>query len=176
MFGRIISYLAILIGCTMPGLVSADLSDYYIQHTVTALDSTTCTLDDGSVWELISQANPLLVKDTTVWIVPIMQETVYAVFFSLIYDPTTLLLSKGSTTLTITSIENGIVTLSDTTQWTLDPYYSKYTSGWKKGDPITLAGRHNEYFLINGSFPNGPDLRYPTYSLVSSVSTVENPA
>jgi len=146
--------------------------NYLVLHQVTEMTNTSFTLDDGSTWEFECQASPLFAKGNYVWIVPILQEGSFtAVFFTLVTCPTTATLTTPSTTLTITST-TGNITLSDGSQWTLDAYYKNYTAGWQVGDPITLAGRHNEYFLING---NAGSVGGPTYSLVTNASTKTSP-
>lgn len=182
MFKRLVSSMSFIISLiALPGFSltlaappKQTVSDgYFVMHTVTAMTSTTCTLDDNSVW-LIEGANtsPFLQEGAQVWIVPVMQENLYAVFFSLFISPTSVMLQSGGNTLSITAYNSssGAVTLSDNSQWVLDPYYKNYFSGWKVGDPITLAGRHNEYFLINGSGGQTS----ATYSLASHASTTTN--
>lgn len=142
--------------------------NYFIEHNVTAYNSQnhTLTLDDGSTWLVTNVPNPSLQENASVWIVPVMQETFIAVFFSGTFGASTTQMTHGNPNLTITSITDGIVTLKDGSQWQLDAYYQNYTQGWQVGDQITYAGRHNEYYLINGSTSGGP-----TYCLVSKASS-----
>ena len=142
---------------------------YYVTHQATAVTATTFSLEDGTTWQTNGIVNALMTQGGPVWIVPVMQEPVWAVFFSFYVNPTTMTLTGGSTTLSISSISGNTVTLSDNSQWGLDPYYQKYTAGWQVGDAITLAGRHNEYYLINGGTVNSSNLN-TTYCLVSHIS------
>ncbi|MCE5316978.1 MAG: hypothetical protein LLG04_06395 [Parachlamydia sp.] len=74
-------------------------------------------------------------------------------WLSIFYDPTTLRLLEPSTTLKITKIaSNGHMTLNVGTQWVPNPAYTNYASSWQMGDPLTLASREGEYYLINGTW------------------------
>lgn len=143
--------------------------NYFVEHTVTAYNSQnhTLTLDDGSTWNVYNIPDITLQEGASVWIVPVMQQNFVAVLFSGIYGPTSAGITHGNPTLSISSISNEVVTLSDGSQWQLDAYYQKYTAVWQAGDPITYAGRHNEYYLINGNTSGSG----PTYSLASKASS-----
>lgn len=149
---------------------SSPPGSYLYYHTVNSMNYTGCTLDDGSTWSFTSPISQFLLPGTQIWIVPIMQQQpMEAIFLSVWFVPTSAQFVSGSTTVNISSItSSGIVTLSDYSQWALDPYYKNYTSGWKVGDPITKAGRHNEYYLINGNVI--PPSQGATYCLVTKLS------
>ena len=156
-------------------LPTAD-NGYYVFHTIKTLsaDGRSCTLDDNSVWYFF---NPVNTEDWpqglyTVWIVPNMEgpflkderSRLMAVFFkNNLANSVWGMLLTGSTTLTIASFDSstGIVTLSDQSQWKLSPYYKKFYSDWQASDPITVAGRRDEYYLINGNErDNGLNMTY----------------
>lgn len=133
-------------------------------------DGNTVELEDGSTW--IFEHNLYLNEWDTVWIVPFLQNDVIAIMFKDFYKPTTLRLVEGSTDLKITEIAStGPITLSDGSQWIPNPAYTPYTSTWVVGDPITLAGREGEYYLLNGGASWNTT---STYALVTRKSVLSS--
>lgn len=159
-----------LIGCLLL-TASASASEYFVLHTVSEMNGNNFTLDDGSQWQVNSLVNPLFKEGSQVWIMPVMQMSPSAaVMLDIVFTATSANLVNGSTAVTITGIDNGVVTLSDNSQWQLDSYYQKYTSMWQEGDTIIYGGRKNSYYLINGNMQH-QDNPGATYSLATKVSS-----
>lgn len=161
--------LRFLIGCM--ALVSSAHAGYFMTHTVGDYSNNSFTLEDGSHWLVNNAPNSAFADGTVVWIMPTLQETFSAVMIDTVFGPTSAQIIKGSTTLTITNISNGVFTLSDNSQWQLDPYYQNYTVDWAVGDPITYGGHKNSLYLINGNTASRTSTYGPTYSLASKASS-----
>lgn len=173
---RKVALTFILATAFLPAALKAG-DPYFFAYTITALtpgaNSTTVSLQGApngecpcpactSTWTI----NAFNTPNTTMWpnpsglfIIPVLQaggwgSSVQAVLIvPVLFSSAFAQITSVSSNLTISSFDNssGAVTLSDGSNWQLDPNFQKYYANWQIGDFITPAGYHVQEYLINGT-------------------------